>query len=259
MLPTVLNNALKEYPVVGSPLWRMSDGKDLVRVELTFHKVLPTDRYKKRAESRRQPAPSAGEWPRQPAAATRPTTPTNRLTSARRRPTMERKMPPPPTHSSRHSKTRHHTWSHTEDSSHPAIANHHQTATSSIYLSSQPAEEVKDAVSNSASQQEEPYPLRQLRLLISYTWEVWPPGSLQRPHDELWHCDRQGPTSPTTTWDDQHWSSSFLHVQAQRQRQEICHGERTHQQVLRREHLRAHKRRSWKRAHSRTSFHGTTT
>ena len=32
---------------------------DLVRVERTFHKVLPTNRYKKRAESRRQPAPSA--------------------------------------------------------------------------------------------------------------------------------------------------------------------------------------------------------
>ena len=96
MLPTVLMNALKEYTFVGSPLWRMSDGKDLVRVELTFHKVLPTNRYKKRAESRRQPAPSAGEWPRQPAAATRPPT-TTRSTPARRQPTMEREMPPPPT------------------------------------------------------------------------------------------------------------------------------------------------------------------
>ena len=58
---------------VGTPLWRMADGKDLVRVELTFHKKLPTPRYyKKRAESRRQPAPPAGEWPRQPAPATRP-------------------------------------------------------------------------------------------------------------------------------------------------------------------------------------------
>ena len=69
MLPTVLMNALKEYTFVGSPLWRMSDGKDLVRVELTFHKVLPTKSYKKRAESKRQPAPSAGECLRQPAPA----------------------------------------------------------------------------------------------------------------------------------------------------------------------------------------------
>ena len=58
-------NALKEYTFVSSPLWRISDGKDLVCVEL-FHKVLPTNRYKKRAESRRQPAPSAGKWPHQP-------------------------------------------------------------------------------------------------------------------------------------------------------------------------------------------------
>ena len=43
----------------------ISDGKDLVRVELTFHKNQPNSRYdKKMAESRRQPAPSAGEWPR---------------------------------------------------------------------------------------------------------------------------------------------------------------------------------------------------
>ena len=68
----------------------MSDGKDLVRVELTFHKKLPTPRiYKKGAESRRQPAPPAGEWPRQPAPARRP---------PRREPTqMEREtLPPPP-------------------------------------------------------------------------------------------------------------------------------------------------------------------
>ena len=51
----------------------MSDGKDLVRVELTFHKALPTKpSYKRRAESSRQPAPSAGKWPRQPVPASRP-------------------------------------------------------------------------------------------------------------------------------------------------------------------------------------------
>ena len=96
-MPGVLLRALSEYKFVGTPLWRMSDGKDLVRVELTFHKALPTKPYyKKRAESRRQPAPSAGEWLRQPAAATRPPT-TTRSTPARRQPAMEREMPPPPT------------------------------------------------------------------------------------------------------------------------------------------------------------------
>ena len=70
MIPSVLLNALKEFNFVGAPLWRLSDGKDLVRVVLTFHKNQPTSRYdKRRAKSRRQPASSAGEWPRQPTAA----------------------------------------------------------------------------------------------------------------------------------------------------------------------------------------------
>ena len=61
-MPGVLLRALSEYSFVGTPLSRMSDGKDLVRVELNFHKTLPTKPYyKRRAESRRQPATSAGE------------------------------------------------------------------------------------------------------------------------------------------------------------------------------------------------------
>ena len=40
--------ALREYNFVGSPLWRMSDRKDLVRVELTLHKNLPTTRFYKK-------------------------------------------------------------------------------------------------------------------------------------------------------------------------------------------------------------------
>ena len=90
-MPGVLLRALSEYKFVGTPLWRMSDGKDLVRVELTFHKKLPTPRvYKKGAESRRQPAPPAGEWPRQPAPATRPP-------PRREQKQMEREtLPPPP-------------------------------------------------------------------------------------------------------------------------------------------------------------------
>ena len=64
----------------------MADGKYHVRVELTFHKTLPTQPvYKKRAKSRRQPAPSAGELPHQPTAANRPPPPTTRPTPPARR------------------------------------------------------------------------------------------------------------------------------------------------------------------------------
>ena len=67
VMPSVLLRALSEYKFLGTPLWKMSDGKDLNWVKLTFHKALQTKPYdKRRAESRRQPAPSAGEWPRKP-------------------------------------------------------------------------------------------------------------------------------------------------------------------------------------------------
>ena len=73
-------------------------GKDHVRVELTFHKNLPTQPiFKKRAESRRQPAPSAGEWPRQPTAARRPP-PTRSAPTAQptvRREALEKDTSPP--------------------------------------------------------------------------------------------------------------------------------------------------------------------
>ena len=89
-MPGVLLRALSEYKFVSTPLWRMSDGKDLVRVELTFHKKLPTSQvYKKGVESRRQPAPPAGEWPRQPA-------PARRLPPRREPTQMERETLPPP-------------------------------------------------------------------------------------------------------------------------------------------------------------------
>ena len=94
VIPAVLLNAVREYtPLLA--LWRMSDGKDLVRVELTFHKNQPTTRlYKKGAKSMRQPVPSAGKWPRQPTPARLPT---SRQTPAHRpTPHLEREMPPPP-------------------------------------------------------------------------------------------------------------------------------------------------------------------
>ena len=122
MIPPVLLNALKEFNFVGAPLWRLSDWKDLVHVELTFHKNQPTSRYdKKRAESRRQPAPSAGEWPRQPTAPRRPPTTTTRSTPAHRQWRRHHDQPsrhcrhhhPPPSDiSASHRQQRsHHHWS----------------------------------------------------------------------------------------------------------------------------------------------------
>ena len=97
VIPAILLRALSEYKFVGHPLWRMADGKDHVRVELTFHKNLPTlPVYKRRAESRRQPAPSAGEWPRQPTAARRPPpTPRSTPTSRRELTAPEKETSPP--------------------------------------------------------------------------------------------------------------------------------------------------------------------
>ena len=141
MLPTVLMNALKEYTFVGSPLWRMLDGKDLVRVELTFHKVLPTKSYKKRAESKRQPALSAGECLRQPAPGRRPTTtPTNALYGAGGVSTIA-------ANTTRHRKRLHHIRPHPEDSYHRAITSH-QEACHTTFYSRQPAkEEIKTELS----------------------------------------------------------------------------------------------------------------
>ena len=38
LLPAVLLNALRQYKFDGSPLWRMADGKDHVKIEVTFRK-----------------------------------------------------------------------------------------------------------------------------------------------------------------------------------------------------------------------------
>ena len=66
LLPEVLLNALSQYRFNGSPLWRVREGKDHVKIKVTFWKQ--TNQYfgKKGAEGRRQPTPPAGEWPHQP-------------------------------------------------------------------------------------------------------------------------------------------------------------------------------------------------
>ena len=72
ILPEVLLNALRQYNFDGSPLWRMADGKDHVQIQVTFRKSTE-QQDKKRAVSRKKSTPSAGEWPRQPRPARRPT------------------------------------------------------------------------------------------------------------------------------------------------------------------------------------------
>ena len=94
LLPAVLLNALREYKFNGSPLWRMADGKDHVKIEVTFQKITNQRFDKKGAEIRRRPTPPAGEWPRQPAPATRLTT--RPTPPAHRQPTMPEKETTPP-------------------------------------------------------------------------------------------------------------------------------------------------------------------
>ena len=68
LVPVILKNALRDFGFNQAPLWRLAEGKDLVKVELTFYKSnRPTAGRKKGDTSRTaQSAPSAGEWPRQP-------------------------------------------------------------------------------------------------------------------------------------------------------------------------------------------------
>ena len=74
LLPAVLLNALRQYKFDGSPIWRMADGKDHVKIEVTFRKPTNQRFDKKGAESRRRPTLPAGEWTRQPAPARHPAT-----------------------------------------------------------------------------------------------------------------------------------------------------------------------------------------
>ena len=149
-MPGVLLRALSEYKFVGTPLWRMSDGKDLVRVELTFHKALPTKPYyKRRAQSRRQPAPSAGEWPRQPVPA--PRTDADREGDATTNDTDHRTD----------IATDHQTTLQ-ENSKHHRITDHHQTSTSTSVSRVTAVEEAKKKVSRTSERSPNPMLLRRL-------------------------------------------------------------------------------------------------
>ena len=81
-LPAVLVHAIQDFAFTDKPLWRIGEGLQHVKIELTFklptNQPTCTDRGKKPAMSKgaesrkKKPAPAAGEWPRQPLPAGRP-------------------------------------------------------------------------------------------------------------------------------------------------------------------------------------------
>ena len=170
LLPAVLLNALRQYCFDASLLLKMADGKDHVKIEVTFRKATNQRFDKKGAESRRRPTTPAGEWPRQPTPARRPTT-TTRPTPARRpTPCVEKEAPPPLTHTLPDTTRTTITHSRTQKTAIIASTNHRSTTNTASY-SRQPAEEDDVyAVTNNTSQQGEvPYKLHQIRLLIPIT------------------------------------------------------------------------------------------
>ena len=112
-LPGIIVSAIKAYEFTDKPLWRIGEGLDHVKIELTYK--LPTDQptvsveqrektvmskpKRGKAKRRTEPAPSAGEWPRQPLPAEQPpSTPVKptRTQSNRRCKTPLRELPPSP-------------------------------------------------------------------------------------------------------------------------------------------------------------------
>ena len=122
-LPAILVSTINAFEFPGNPLWRVGQGLDHVKIELTYK--LPTDQptvsveqkekpvmsnpKRGKAKRRTEPAPSAGEWPRQslpakqppstPAKPTRQQPRRNCKTPRRELPTspLLRQCPPPAT------------------------------------------------------------------------------------------------------------------------------------------------------------------
>ena len=84
-LPAILVSTINAFEFPGNPLWRVGQGLDHVKIELTYK--LPTNQpisveqkekpvmsnpKRGKAKRRTEPAPSAGEWPRQSLPATQP-------------------------------------------------------------------------------------------------------------------------------------------------------------------------------------------
>ena len=194
VIPAVLLRALSEYKFVCHPLWRMADGKDHVRVELTFHKNLPTlPVYKRRAESRRQPAPSAGEWPRQPTAArrqpftTRSTPTACRETTApdstpRNDSTGEGDFTASSTDTGDQHTRHHHSYKTTKDSTAHAISIHQETSYTGSFSRDFTCQETENEVAEVHDQTADTVLPCQHREQISSTREIRPPG---RPRHHL--------------------------------------------------------------------------
>ena len=175
----------------------MSDGKVLVRVELTFHKKLPTPRvYKKWAESRRQPAPPAGEYPRQPAPARRP--------SPRREPAQMETLPPPPQTTTQTPqqiiKLRYKNTA--------TITDYHQTSTSVSRVTA--VEEAKKKVSRTSERPPNTVLLRRLWRTFPDPREVRPPGCSQQqaPWKRRYH--HQGQRTPARRRRDEYRLTCLL-------------------------------------------------
>ena len=188
-MPGVLLRALSEYKFVGIPLWRMSDGKDLVRVELTFHKALPTKHYyKKRAESRRQPAPSAGGWPRQPAPASRP--------PPRREPTpIERETLPPPKQTIQHTPQQITRLRYKNTATITAPPTITSTSVSRVTTFTT-FEESQKRVSSTSDRSPDPVLLLPLRRRKHDPGEIRPPGRSQQQASWKRRCNHKGTKNP---------------------------------------------------------------
>ena len=154
LLPAVLLNALKQYSFDASPLWRMADGKDHVKIEVTFRKAT-NQRFDKKGGgwSRKLEAAYTPCWQVASPAHSSPTTDDYYASSPTDALYGEGDATTTITDSTRHYKIYHHTLPHAEDNHHRAITNHHSTTNTASYSRQSAEEEDADAVTNSASQQ----------------------------------------------------------------------------------------------------------
>ena len=205
IIPVVLLNALREYNFVGSPFWRMSDWKDLVQVELTFHKTQPTSRFeRKRGESRRQMKPrSCYQIAAQKIDASTPTADAGEGdATTSRADTADR------------STYHHQTSTPATDSTDHAIADHQETYNTASFSRIASYQAAKDQVTgdNHCKDPNTVLP-RQYRGRISSTWEVraqWRLFDLIQGH-------RQSYKTSTRRWRVQRQTSSLLCLSSRQQ------------------------------------------
>ena len=145
LLHAVLLNALRQYKFDGFPLWRMADGKDHVKIEVTFRKTITNQCFdKKGAENRRRPTPllASGQTSDDD---TDTSSPTNALYGAGGDTTNA-------ADTTRHRKRLHNIRPHPEDSYHRAITSHQETCHTTYYTRQPAKEEIKTELSARADQ-----------------------------------------------------------------------------------------------------------